>query len=152
MHEPPRSDVNPAGFQRLRRQREMTDVLLSRAESLPPQDSALIRAILGDGKPAREVAILLGLPPGGDRAIRRRVRRLITRMTSTTFIFVLRHGGAWPPPLRRVATACFLHGLSLRAAARELGTSLHSVRAAHAAVLALATAATTVSATPREAA
>ncbi|MBL9032081.1 MAG: hypothetical protein JNM80_10300 [Phycisphaerae bacterium] len=141
---------DPRRLQRLRQQREVTEMLLHRAEALAPRDAALLRAVLGDGKPAREVAVLLGLPAGGERAIRRHVSRLISRLTSPEFLVVLRHSQTWPAPCRRVATACVLHGLSIRAASRSLGISLHQVRAARAAVRALVEAASTLS--PKEAA
>ena len=45
--------------------------------------------------------------------------------------------GSWTSTRRRVATACFIRGLSLRAAAQELNLTFHTVRLHHAAVLAL---------------
>lgn len=84
------------------------------------------------------------------RALRARVRRVVRRMLTPEYRAVARWfsieklnlGGADGAPLsalrRKVAASCFLHGLSIREAAQELGLSLHTVRRHRDAVAALA--------------
>ncbi len=125
--------------------REACDLLVERAAALPESDRLLLEAVYRDGRSARELA-LLG-PPDPDavekraRAIRRRVHSLVARLASREFEYVARHAEAWPTARRRVATACVLHGMALREAARELKVSLHNVRRHRDDVFALARAA-----------
>ena len=44
------------------------------------------------------------------------------------FAFVIIHREQWPPTRRKVANETILHGLPLRAAAKQLDLSLHTVR------------------------
>jgi DNA-directed RNA polymerase specialized sigma24 family protein len=62
---------------------------------------------------------------------------------SPQFIYVLRQRDEWTPTRRRVATACLLHGLSLRQAAAALHLSLYTVRRHQDAIIALFESATT---------
>lgn len=110
---------------RRRRQRDMVEHLLDRAACLPPDDLALLRAVYADGRTAVELAALMRCDA---RALRRRIRRLVERLLSPRFLFVLRHRDGWSATRKRVATACVLHGRSLREAAAELRLSLHTVR------------------------
>lgn len=121
--------------------REQIQLLLDRAElaELPANERALLHAAFVDGHSAIEIAALArsasGAPVGGEvvtaRSVRRRIRRLVERVMSPRFLYVVRHQGAWPQNRRRVAEACVLRGLSLRDAAAELGLSLHVVRRQH---------------------
>lgn len=140
---------------RRRAGREFAELLVARADALAAPDRALIRAVFREGLSVREVAELqagaasstpddaqpgasAGTDPGARvRTLRRRVRALIARMTSTRFLIVLRAAGPgatpaaaspWPATRRRVAVACVLQGMTLRDAARSLRLSLHSVR------------------------
>lgn len=110
---------------RRRRRREHTARLVERAVWLPPRDRALVEAVFRDGHPVTDLARLTGDCP---RSLRRRVRQLAARLTSPRFLFVVHHRDLWTNSRRRVGTACFIEGLSLRAAARELQMSLHTVR------------------------
>ncbi len=110
---------------RRKRQRDLVEVIALRAELLPPRDRALVEAIYREGASAKEVALLAGVSP---RSVRRRLRALVQRMLEPRFVFVARSRDAWPRQRRAVATACVLHGLSLREAAKALGLSLHCVR------------------------
>jgi DNA-directed RNA polymerase specialized sigma24 family protein len=112
---------------------EVVDRLLERATCLPLTDRALLRAVYRDRQSTVELARLLGSAP---RQVRRRLRRLVARVLSPEFIFVLRHRESWPRLRAEVATACILEGKSLRQAARDLDRSLTSVRSAHREVLA----------------
>lgn len=118
---------DPAAISDLRRKLESTaaDRLLARSEFLPPADRALLRSIYADGKPATEVAALIGRSA---RHVRVRVRALAKRVMSPVFAFVVAHGATWPESRRRVGISCFVNGQSQRDAAASLGTSLHAVR------------------------
>ena len=113
-------------FDRRRRQgRDLAESLVARAEHLLPKDRALINAIYRDGSSAREVATLTGATP---RAVRRRIRSLAQRVLDPRFAFVIIHREQWPPTRRKVATETILPGRPLRAAAKRLDLSLHTVR------------------------
>lgn len=83
----------------------------------------------------------LDLPlPHSDRsaiALRRRVRRLVHRIQSREYAYIVAHRAEWTRSLRSVATACWIEGLSTRAAAQRLRMSLYEVRRSRAAVLAI---------------
>jgi len=105
------------------------------AEWLPQADRALLRAVYDSGQPVADLARIAGQHP---RSLRRRVRRLTARVLSSRYLFVVSHMADWPATRRKVARACVIQGLSMRAAARQLGLSLHTVRMHHAAIRALA--------------
>lgn len=110
---------------RRRDTREWAEVIATRAEHLLPDDRALVRAVFEDGLDAKRVARLQG---ANSRTVRRRVRALAQRVLSPEFEFVLRRRDGWPRTRRLVATACVLHGRTLREAAAHLRMTLHAVR------------------------
>jgi len=91
-------------------------------------------------------------PDHDARTLRARVRRVVRRMLTPEYQAVARwlaleklgprpdHSplGAEGSLRRKVAVFCFLHGLSLREASRELAASLHTVRRQRDAIAALA--------------
>lgn len=101
------------------------DALLRRAHVLDPDDRALLEALLREGESFLGAARSRGVCT---RTVRRRMRRLINRMASERFLFVLAQHLSWPLGRRRVGEACVLRGRSMRAAARELSLSVHAVR------------------------
>ncbi len=101
------------------------DALLRRAHALDPDDRALLEALLREGESLQSAAAARGL---STRSVRRRVRRLINRLLSDRFVFVLAEHLSWPAGRRRVGDACVLRGRSMRAAARELSLSVHTIR------------------------
>lgn len=107
------------------------DTLLERAPWLAPGDRTLIELVFREGRTLREIASLLDQPPP---AIRRRLRRIATRLLDPLTAYVAAHADTWPPTRRRIAVACVLQGLSMREAAQRLGLSLHTVRRHMAAV------------------
>lgn len=115
------------------------DALLRRAHVLDPDDRALLEALLREGESPLGAAKSRGV---STRTVRRRLRRLINRMASERFLFVLAQHLSWPLGRRRVGEACVLRGRSMRAAARELGLSVHAVRRHLAVVSAMYQAAT----------
>ncbi len=105
------------------------------ATFLPPADAALMRSIFADGRPATQIAKLLGKPP---RWIQRRVARLARRCLKPEFAFVALNIADMDPTLTRVATLCVLQGRSVRAVAEELGLSQHLVRTLRSSVMSMA--------------
>jgi DNA-directed RNA polymerase specialized sigma24 family protein len=110
---------------RLRAVRERGQTLLDRAEHLPPPDRELIRAVFGDGRPAAELAAMLGASP---RRVRTRIRQLVIRLSSPRFAFVASRLDTWRGSRRKVAQLHFLQGFTAREAADRLGLSFHTVR------------------------
>lgn len=124
-HHPARRTVracDPAASDGLRRlqQRDRIDQLLDRASCLLPADLALLRAAYADGRSLQELSLLLGIGP---RSIRRRLKRLTDRLSSPRFLYIVRCSPSWPRTRQRIATAIFLHGRPLRAAARGSSAS-----------------------------
>ncbi|MCW5774943.1 MAG: hypothetical protein KIS87_00665 [Phycisphaeraceae bacterium] len=125
---------------RRKRRRDQAEVALERARHLPPEDRVLVEAVFRDGRPVAELAALVAGETGAtDRAarargLRRRIRRLTARILSHEYAFVAEQLADWSPTRRRVATACVLHGRSIRDAAAELRLSLHTVRRHRAAI------------------
>jgi DNA-directed RNA polymerase specialized sigma24 family protein len=120
-----RFDPDQALDLRRKRQREMADSIISRAEYLTGPDRTLVLAVYEDNRRMSDLARMMGIHP---RSLRRRVRRLIERMMSPKFAFVASRRDQWASTQRRVATACVLHGLSIRAAADQLKLSHYTVR------------------------
>lgn len=105
--------------------REHAEVIIARAACLPPQDRALVESVYDEGM---TVARLAGLRNECPRALRRRLRRVIARVLSPRFAFVMRERDAWPATRRKVATSVVLHGVSMRRAATLLKCSFHTIR------------------------
>lgn len=111
------------------------ETVLSRADLLPAEtDAALLKAVYAKGEPIAELARLRREKPGQTR---RRLTALTRRLLSREFEFVVRHRASLIGHRRSVATLCFIHGCSMREAARELGLSFHAVRRHHVAIRAL---------------
>jgi DNA-directed RNA polymerase specialized sigma24 family protein len=103
----------------------MAECLLDLADHLPSSDRALLRGIYDRGMTAADLARVAGQRP---HTVRQRVQRLVERIGSPGFIFVLRSSRRWPQVRRNVGELVFLQGYSQRAAATTLGLSLHRVR------------------------
>jgi hypothetical protein len=128
---------------RRRDRQEHARTLVERAAWLPPDDRELVEAVFGEGI---SVAAFVrrrrqrgnDLAPGRreqDRAVpltartaRTRLRRLVERVLSPRYAFVVANRALWTGPMRRAAFACVVQGLSLREASARLGMSLHAVR------------------------
>ena len=113
---------------------DLRDLLATRLDELPAAEQALIQYLYLDGRPTAEVAALVEQDP---RSVRRRGRRIASRVLSGEFAFVLRQRNLWPIRRRRLATAVFLHGKSVRKAAAELGISEYLARREHRVILGL---------------
>lgn len=104
---------------------EQVDLVLRRATDLATPDRLLLESMLRDGYTTKRLA---SLSSQSVRTLRRRAKRLIQRLASPEFMFVVRHRDAWPTTRRRVADACIVEGRSMKLAARTLRLSFHSVR------------------------
>jgi hypothetical protein len=62
------------------------------------------------------------------RSMRARIRRLVRRMLRPEFGYVAHQIHTWTPTRQRVARACILHGMPIRAASITLNLSLHTIR------------------------
>jgi DNA-directed RNA polymerase specialized sigma24 family protein len=122
-----RLPTDPSGIVDLRRRssRDMAEAIVARAQHLAGSDRAIIELVYGEGKTAVEVAALRDECP---RAVRRRLRSVVSRLQSPLFAFVVAERARFSPVRRRIATMCVLHGHSIRAAAERTGLSLHAVR------------------------
>lgn len=110
---------------RRKRSRDMAEIVADHAQWALPDDRAVIWAIYRDGLTAQQVAHLRSESP---RLLRARVRRIVARLVSEQFRFVLRKRDGWPQLRRAVGGACVLQGRSMRDAASFLRLSLHQVR------------------------
>ncbi len=103
----------------------LVELILIRAEFLPPKDRSLLHAYFERGVASADLARLEGCAP---RSIRRRVRILAQRVLDPTFVFVMRHIETFTSTRRQVAQLVYLHGRSRREVARMLALGLHTVR------------------------
>jgi hypothetical protein len=110
---------------RRKRTRDMAEIIADNAQWTLPDDRALLRAVYRDGMTAQRIAQLRSQSP---RTVRARVRRLVARVSSDRFRFVVRQREKWPGHRRSIATACVLQGMSMRDAASFLHLSFHQVR------------------------
>jgi hypothetical protein len=90
------------------------DRVLRLADHLDPADRALVRSIYDRGMSAGELARAIGRTP---RAVNRRLERLVRRVSTPEYRFILRERRSWPATRRRVAELVFLRGGTQRAAA-----------------------------------
>jgi hypothetical protein len=139
------SRVASVGLRGARRQH--AERLVQRARWLQPADRALIEAVYAEGlsvaayvrrcrarqtEPVPSAGVDFGDDAIGlemrSRLARRRLRRLVERLLSDRFVFVTARWEDWTTTRRRVAAACVVQGRSMRAASRDLGLSLHTVR------------------------
>jgi IS30 family transposase len=95
------------------------------ARHLDEPDRRLIEHVLDRGMSAARAAHAVSLAP---RRAQRHLRRIVDRITSRPFQFVLSMRDDWPPIRRAVAEHIFLRGMSQRQAAARLGLSLHAIR------------------------
>lgn len=118
-------DPAQAADLRRRRKAEQIELVLHRASVLALPDRTLLEWILRDGRTAIQVA---HVTKESVRAVRRRVRRLMRRLLSPEFLFVVRERQQWPATRRRVADACIVEGRSMHQTSRDLNMSFHTVR------------------------
>ncbi len=117
------------------RRRAGSDLVLERAHLLDPADRRLIEAIYARGVTAAAMSRLMGQPP---RKLTSRVRRLVKHLCSPECALVQAMESRLPRVRREVARACFVQGLSIRAASARVGITFYAARQHLAAVRALA--------------
>mgnify|MGYP002654994195 CR=1 FL=1 len=117
------------------RRRAGSDLVLERAHLLDPADQRLIEAIYARGVTAVAMSRLMGQPP---RKLTSRVRRLVKHLCSPECALVQAMESRLPKVRREVARACFVQGLSIRAASARVGITFYAARQHLAAVRALA--------------
>ena len=120
------------------RRRAGAAVMLDRAHLLDPADQRLIEAIYSRGQSAAAVARLLGQP---SRKVNARVHRLVKLLCSPECALVQAMKTRMPQARREIARACFVQGMSIRAASARVGITFYAARQHLAAVRALAEAA-----------
>lgn len=118
--EPTKTNKRPLTNRRL-----IAEQVVMRAEYLAPADKALLQAVFERGITAGEFARAIGKRP---QTMRRRVQRLVERLGSSPYQFVMRQLKDWPPMQRKVGESVFLRGLSQREASQQLGMPIHGVR------------------------
>lgn len=110
---------------RLRSRQDIVGMALERSNALPREERILVRTVLGAGVAAADLACVAKCRP---RALQRRFKRVIQRLGSDSFAFVMRHAERWPAVRRNIAQAVLLQGMTQREAARHLGLTVHVVR------------------------
>jgi len=110
---------------RSRLAREASERLVQLAAHLKPEERALVEAVYDHGVTLRTAATLQGRLPV---LVRRRLARLLARLTSVEFGFVVRHLDRWTEPRRSIARLVFLERRTRSHVAAALGVSPHTVR------------------------
>ena len=105
--------------------RTLVQTLSERSVFLPNTDHALIKEVYVSGKSIADVARSRGVEIS---PLRRRVRRLTSRMLTPRYRFVTEHRHTWRPTRKKVADACVIQGLSIKEAADRLDMSVYLVR------------------------
>lgn len=114
-----------AAVRKLNQRRNQAERLVQFAQHLAPGDRALLCSVYQHGMSATELARVMGKRP---RHVRARVHRLVERLNSPTFWYVLHWRDQWPARKREIAEAVFLRGESQRNAAANLQTTVHEIR------------------------
>lgn len=127
--------MTQAGVERRQQRRREIEDLLELADHLDQRDRLLVQQVYQYGVSLAALAQLTGRSP---KAVRGRIRKLMQRMRSPVFGYVVLQGEALPARTRQVAQEVVVRCRSLRATAAYLGLSLHAVREQMAAVRALA--------------
>jgi DNA-directed RNA polymerase specialized sigma24 family protein len=105
--------------------RDVTDRIVERSQALPPFERSMVEAIYLRRMTATAVAREMRVQP---RTVRRVVREAVRRVLSPLFAYVLQHREGWTGHRRQVAQLCHIEGMSLRAAAKVIGISFHTIR------------------------
>lgn len=109
----------------LRTTRLIAEQCLDLAIHLAEPDRWLIEAVLRGGVSCAATAQRLGVP---ERTLQWRVRRLIGRLRSPEFAFIVNQREVWPEARRRVGEIVHLRGGTREQAPRETGLTMHQVR------------------------
>jgi hypothetical protein len=108
-----------------RRRRLAVDVLVERANHLPPAAKALAIGYWALGLDPRELAYLHGLTA---RQCRRRIANIRETLEDPAFVLTARYADDLPKELRALARAYWVDGSPLRALAAARGRTIYWVR------------------------
>jgi hypothetical protein len=114
-----------SGGGRLREQRSCIAEMLDDVRHLGGRDRVLVQAVYRRGLTASDFATVTGQDA---RTIRRQLNRIMRRLRSPLFRFVVRERVHWPPLRREIAEAVVLRGEVQRMVAQRLNVPLHRVR------------------------
>jgi DNA-directed RNA polymerase specialized sigma24 family protein len=120
-----RDQATAAARQRVLDRRDAMEQVMTLARHLDTPDRDLVRSIYDRGLTAAELARASGQSAP---RIRRRLNKVLNRLASPEYRFVLRFGETWPGERKRVGEAIFVMGWTQRDAAKRTGLSLHTVR------------------------
>jgi hypothetical protein len=112
--------------------RKVLELLLQRSEWLPIGQRGMVRAVYGLGQRAADVARM-----SRERAqpFRRRLRRIVRRVLTREFVFVVNNRERWTARRWRIASLIFVDGMSVKNAAKVAGVSYYAARQHRFAVL-----------------
>ncbi len=110
---------------RKKRSDTLTRHIVKRAHWLEPTDRQLVLAMFRDGQSAQSIANRFG---GCPRQIRRRIKKLVHRLSDPRIAYVIAHHEKWSKSRRAIAHSLFVQGRSMRETTNELGMSFYSVR------------------------
>jgi len=116
-------------------QRGLADGVLAMAVHLGDEDRFLIEQVFDHGIRMSDIARQRGRSRS---TVQYHVKKILIRIRSPLFRFLVGHGDLLLVELRRTGKAVILEGRPLREAAQLLGLSLHTVRQHLAAIQALA--------------
>jgi DNA-directed RNA polymerase specialized sigma24 family protein len=100
-------------------------VLRGRLELLSDEDRELLESVLLRGQSASSLARIMGVRP---RGVRRRVHRLVRRVTARSFLDAARALDYLPAGDAELARLHFCQGLSQRELCRRLKVTSHALR------------------------
>ena len=88
-------------------------------------DRAVLHSVFLHNMQVRAVAAASRTSPD---TLRKRIRRLLQRITSSEFQFIARHIAVLPPPTKAIAQLCILQGFSISEASEKLRLAPNYVR------------------------
>ncbi len=109
----------------LARERDVMEVLRSRASLLAGEERALLTMYLESGSSVCQIARLTGLRRS---TVSRRIRKVITRLCDETYLACVRQRGRFSERELTLLKDYFVRGLSERGIARSRKVSLYRVR------------------------
>ncbi len=119
------STATTASVQFRNHRRNHTERILQRAEHLHESDRLVIEQVYARGMSITALARLTRTSP---RKLQRRMVKLIRRLDSPIFLYVVRNRYHLPDETRRIAELAICRGQSMRRIATVTGMSLHHVR------------------------
>tara|TARA_R110002073_G_scaffold118918_1_gene258323 strand:+ start:170040 stop:170498 length:459 start_codon:yes stop_codon:yes gene_type:complete len=122
---------------RKRREDSIVDRIVRRAHWLEPHDRELVFSMFRDGHSANTISKITGECP---RQVRRRIKRLVSRLNDPRVAYVVAHADAWSKSRKAIARSLYIQGRSMRETTDTLGVSFYCVRKNREAIEAMALA------------